>query len=121
MGAPDEPPPPPDDLELSLPQRQYGGGYDADLAPPSRAAGDLARHREHVLIAQSPSTEPPTSLASPVSARGEDEASAAEASPVLVERPAVGPIQVAEMRKTALTRIPDTFLDLLDASLSIEM
>ena len=122
---------PADELELSLPQQQYGGGYDKDLAPPSRAAEDLARHRELVERAQHPPTEPPVSLATPPSmdfaetsarvAIVSPPAAGTEAtSPVVVLRPSLRDVQVAEMRKSAAAELPSTFLELLDASLSIE-
>jgi hypothetical protein len=122
---------PADELELSLPQQQYGGGYDRDLAPPSRAAEDLARHREQVERAQHPPTEPPVSLATPpsmdfaeTSARmaivSPTAARTEAASPVVVSRPSLGDVQVSEMRKSAAAELPSTFLELLDASLSIE-
>ena len=121
---------PADELELSLPQQQYGGGYDANLAPPSRAAEDLARHREQAERTQHRPTEPPVSLATPPSMDFAQAGSgpvaivsppAAEtASPVVVARPALGDVPVAEMRKSGTTTLPSTFLELLDASLSIE-
>jgi hypothetical protein len=136
MNMPDEPAPV-DDLELALPQRQFGGGYQADLAPPSRAAQDLARHRERVEEARHPPTEPPTSLASdgapqeaepavlaaPVAVIAMDAVVAPQepaASPLIVERPALGAVPVAEMRRGAPATLPDTFVELLDASLAIE-
>jgi hypothetical protein len=120
---------PADELELSLPQQQYGGGYDRNLEPPSRAGEDLARHRAQVERAQHPQTEPPVSLATPPSmdfsgskvAIVSPPAGVAEAaSPVVVSRPALGDLQVAEMRKSAAAQLPSTFLELLDASLSLE-
>ncbi|HEX4337060.1 MAG TPA: hypothetical protein VH062_14175 [Polyangiaceae bacterium] len=117
-----------DDLELSLPQHQYEGGrYDADLAPPSRATADLARHREEAERAAHPPTEPPVSLASPPSAGAAQRIAPVEilsapsaASPVVVERPALGAVQVTEMRRSVQAVLPETFLALLDASLAIE-
>jgi hypothetical protein len=120
---------PADELELSLPQQQYGGGYDRDLAPPSRAAEDLARHRAQVEQAQRPPTQPPVSLATPPSMDFAEPKAAnvsrpggptQAASPVVVSRPSLGDVQVAEMRKSAAAELPSTFLELLDASLSLE-
>jgi hypothetical protein len=119
---------PTDELELSLPQQQYGGSYDKDLAPPSRAADDLARHRAQLERAQRPPTEPPVSLATPPSmdfaepkiAVVSSPAGGETTSPVVVSRPALGDVQVAEMRKSAAAELPSTFLELLDASLSLE-
>jgi hypothetical protein len=122
----------PDDLELALPQQQYkGGGYDADLAPPSRAPEDLARHREQAERAAHPPTEPPVSLAAPASAASAGQRAAppiivvspaehAAASPVVVDRPALGDVQVTEMRRSAPAALPETFLALLDSSLALE-
>jgi hypothetical protein len=125
---------PADDLELALPQRQFGGGYQADLAPPSRAAEDLARHREQSEVTRNPPTRPPTSLASPAEAEPAVLAAPVAAiamnkvvapqepaaSPLIVERPSLGSMPVAEMRRSAPATLPDTFVELLDASLSIE-
>ena len=47
-------------------------------------------------------------------------AGAEAASPRVVSRPALGDVQVAEMRKSATAELPSTFLELLDASLSLE-
>ncbi len=128
----------PDDLEMSLPQKEYGGGYDAELAPPSRASEDLARHRQQVAIAEHPPTEPPVSLASPVSVASQSLSPVDQiapepglssapvgpgeraASPILVGRPSLGEVTVTEMRRSAPPELPDTFLALLDTSLSIE-
>jgi hypothetical protein len=121
--------PPLDELELSLPQQQSGGGYDAELAPPSRAAEDLARHRSQLERAQNPPTEPPISLASAPSGQYAAVQPPAEtrvgtpaeaASPVVLVRPAIGEVQVTEMRRSAPAELPSTFLELIDASLSIE-
>jgi hypothetical protein len=137
MSMPADEPVPVDDLELALPQRQFGGGYQVDLAPPSRAAADLARHREQAEVAQNPPTEPPTSLASDASPRHEEAAVLAApvaviamdaviapqelaTSPLIVERPSLGSVPVAEMRRSAPATLPDTFVELLDASLTIE-
>ncbi|HVW26268.1 MAG TPA: hypothetical protein VHC69_12930 [Polyangiaceae bacterium] len=122
---------PADELELSLPQQQYGGGYDRDLAPPSRAAEDLARHREQAERAQHPPTQPPISLGAPPSTDFAEPGAANVAiisppvaggptSPVVVSRPALPDVQVAEMRTPSPAELPSTFLQLLDASLSIE-
>jgi hypothetical protein len=133
MNMPADEPVPVDDLELALPQRQFGGGYQADLAPPSRAAADLARHREQAEVTRNPPTEPPTSLASPreepavlaapVAIIAMDAVVAPQeqaASPLVVARPALGSMPVTEMRRSAPTTLPDTFVELLDASLAIE-
>jgi hypothetical protein len=134
MSLPAEEQVPADDLELALPQRQFGGGYQADLAPPSRAAEDLARHREQSAVTRNPPTEPPTSLtspaeaepavlAAPVAAIAMNKVVAPQepaASPLIVERPSLGSMPVAEMRRSAPATLPDTFVELLDASLSIE-
>jgi hypothetical protein len=42
------------------------------------------------------------------------------ASPLIVERPALGAVPVAEMRRGAPATLPGTFVELLDASLAIE-
>jgi hypothetical protein len=125
-------PEPADDLEMSLPQQRFGGAYQADLAPPSGASGDLARHREQAEAAQNPPTQPPTSLASPAEpdvlaapvatiAMGAVVAPQQQAaSPLVVERPTLGSLPVVQMHRSSPATLPNTFVELLDASLSIE-
>ena len=125
-------PGPTDDLEASLPQQRFGGAYQADLAPPSGAAGDLARHREQAEAAQNPATQPPTSLASPAEpdvlaapvaaiAMGAVVAPQQQAaSPLVVERPTLGSLPVVQMHRGSPATLPNTFVELLDASLAIE-
>src|SRR5205814_606266 len=124
MSAPIETAAPADDLELSLPQRGFGGGYDAELSPPSRAAQDLARHRDQSALEEAP----PASLTSPGDAAPPEGLVsppvldvAASAAPKIVERPSIGERQVAEMRAPTAPTIPATFLELLDASLAIDV
>jgi hypothetical protein len=123
-----------DDLEMSLPQQRFGGAYQTDLAPPSAAAGDLARHREQADAAQNPPTQPPTSLASPVEAEPDVLAAPVTtiamgavvapqqqaASPLVVERPTLGSLPVVQMNRSSPATLPNTFVELLDASLGIE-
>lgn len=85
-----------DDLEASLPGGQAAGAYDADLAPPSRARGDLAELRQR------------------------EGAAEPELTSKVYQRPLAAPKSPAATfveRRPAFE--PSTFLELLDASLAL--
>lgn len=132
-----------EELEVTLPQREFGGGYQDDLMPPPEARQELDAHRdrfgeaEHEApppesLAQSPS-QPPQSGFAPVIAPASvttdlhsesvstftvDAPPNAEFAPELLMRPDVNPSPVAKFIRVQPQR-PNTFLELLDASLNL--
>jgi hypothetical protein len=136
---------PTEELEVTLPQREFGGGYQDDLMPPPEARQDLDAHLQRVgddaippppeSLAQYPSLQPSASTsgtfaaaASPsVTTESPSEAvsmvtieapTGAELSPELMARPELGPSAVAKFIRAEPPR-PSTFLELLDASLTL--
>ncbi len=103
----------PDALELTLPKKEFAGAYDAALAPPSHAQEDLERHRraEHERAGVA-------SLVSP-SSIDVSAATVPAVRPVVVERPATDVVHAAEMVVSRPPKLPETFVELLDASLSL--
>ncbi len=140
---------PHEEFEVALPQREFGGGYQADLMPPPEARQDLEAHRQRMnaearapedapapeSLAQDPSQLPdePTSGFASVSAPSNvttdsysesvstvtvDAPQNAEFAPELLLRPELNPSPVAKYIRIDPLR-PHTFLELLDASLSL--
>ena len=136
---------PPEELEVTLPGGAgYGGGYTADLLPPPEARQELEAHRQRQgeesvppppeSLAQYPSQRPaastefapvivPSSLSTDstsqdVSMVTVDAPPSAEFAPELLARPAAHPTPVAKFIRAQAPR-PKTFLELLDASLSL--
>jgi hypothetical protein len=136
---------PNEELEITLPGREYGGGYSDDLMPPPEAREELEAHRQR--IAEDAAPLPPESLAqypsqSTATPSGDfapvivpsnvttdstsegvsmvtvDAPPNAEFAPELLARPALGPTPVAKFIRAQPPR-PNTFLELLDASLSL--
>jgi hypothetical protein len=83
-----------DELELELPKQTFSGGYEPPVAAPPAAAPE-ARPRA------------PVAAAAP-----------APAGPTIVERPHVDAL-AAEVIAAPAPRLPETFIDLLDASLAL--
>lgn len=136
--------PPSEELEVALPQREFGGGYTEDLMPPPEARQDLDAHRQRVgddaippppeSLGQYPSLQPSAAsgafaavVASNVTTESPTEAVSmvtieapanAEFSPELLARPDLGPAPVAKFIRVEAPR-PSTFLELLDASLTL--
>ena len=136
-----QPPLPNEELEVTLPQREFGGGYDEALMPPPEAREDLEAHRHRLAdeaippppesLAQSPygqssqsgayhspivTTESPSEAVSTVTV---DAPHGAELiSPELIARPDFNPVPVAKFVRADVPR-PHTFLELLDASLTL--
>jgi hypothetical protein len=106
---------PPDALEVALPRQEFAGGYDASLAPPSGAAADLEQRRRGEGL--SSDALPPASLAEPMSAMPPTEL--APIRPLVVERPPVDTLHAAEIIPVRAGKMPETFLELLDASLRL--
>jgi hypothetical protein len=106
-----------DDLELALPKQEFGGGYSAELPPPPDAAADLERHRQAMERQAAPATSEFAVLASIPA--GAPSVPAISATPLVVERPVLDVPQAAQIIVAAAPKIPDTFLELLDASLSL--
>ncbi|MEI9941490.1 MAG: hypothetical protein WDO69_30080 [Pseudomonadota bacterium] len=136
---------PNEELEVTLPGREFGGGYQADLMPPPEARQDLDAHRQRVgddsipappeSLAQYPSRHPdgPTSGFAPmivpssvttdsysesVSTVTIDAPSNAEFAPELLARPDSHPRPVAKFIRIEAPR-PKTFMELLDTSLAL--
>ncbi len=134
-----------EELEVTLPQREFGGGYQDDLMPPPEARQDLDAHLQRVgddaippppeSLAQYPSLQPSASTSGtfaasvPASVTTESPSAAvsmvtieapasAEFSPELLARPELGPSPVAKFIRAEPPR-PSTFLELLDASLTL--
>ena len=137
---------PSEELEVTLPQREFGGGYQDDLMPPPEARQDLDAHLSRT-GADEPIAPPPESLGTypsqqpeaptggfaPVivpSAVSTDSYAASvstvtveappntEFAPELLARPDVPPSPVAKFIRAEAPR-PSTFLELLDQSLSL--
>ena len=135
---------PSEELEVTLPGREFGGGYQDDLMPPPEARQDLDAHRQRVgddsappeSLAQYPSPQQPEAAASgfaPVSVPSSvttdsysesvstvtiDAPSNAEFAPELLARPDLNPSPVAKFIRVEAPR-PKTFMELLDSSLAL--
>ncbi|HET7546063.1 MAG TPA: hypothetical protein VFK05_39610 [Polyangiaceae bacterium] len=137
---------PSEELEVTLPGREFGGGYQDDLQPPPEAEHDLAAHRRATgedsvppppeSLAQYPSQPSPAqasgftpaAVAAPavttdshfenVSTVTVDAPSTAEFAPELLARPDIGPAAVAKFVRVEAPR-PKTFMELLDTSLAL--
>jgi hypothetical protein len=134
---------PNEELEVTLPRREFGGGYQHDLMPPPEARQELDAHRqrfgEEVVppppesLAQYPSQQPaphsdgfapqivPSSVSTDsysenVSTVTVDASPNAEFAPELLVRPEIAAGPVAKFIRVEPSR-PNTFLELLDASL----
>jgi hypothetical protein len=145
-GAPLQEELPSEELEVTLPGREYGGGYTDDLMPPPEARQELEAHRQRVgddsvppppeSLAQYPSQPAaavsaefaapvivPTSVTTDSTSEGVsmvtvDAPPHAEFAPELLARPVLGATPVAKFIRVQPPR-PNTFLELLDASLSL--
>ncbi|MES1174650.1 MAG: hypothetical protein ABUL62_09980 [Myxococcales bacterium] len=136
---------PSEELEVTLPGREYAGGYTEDLMPPPEARQDLDAHRQRVgddsvppppeSLAQYPSQPAasasaefapaivPSNVTTDSTSEGVsmvtvDAPAHAELVPELLVRPTLGPTPVAKFIRAQPPR-PNTFLELLDASLSL--
>jgi len=117
------PPPPQSELEMALPSREVVGGYDDSLMPPPEAREELEAHRRRLeeeaiapppeSLAQYPSVQP-----SPAPEIVPAQAAAVDVGPEIVARPAPfgTPDNVISVREVFR---PSTFVELLDASLSL--
>ena len=116
------PPAPPEELEMPLPAREAAGHYTAELLPPTQARGELEAQR----AGEAGTSEESTAQALPESdvaqrPRGEEAAAHADALPVdLIGRPPLesGTVIRAERTRAPSPR-PSTFLELLDASITL--
>ena len=129
---------PSDELEVTLPGREFGGGYQDGLMPPPEARQELDAHRQRVAddsIPQAPESlaQGPTSGFAPLSAPSSvttdsysqsvstvtiDAPSNSEFAPELLARPDLGPSPVAKFIRVEAPR-PKTFMELLDSSLAL--
>ncbi|HEY3254379.1 MAG TPA: hypothetical protein VGJ91_10535 [Polyangiaceae bacterium] len=136
---------PSEELEVTLPGREFAGGYQEDLMPPPEARQELDAHRQRVgddsvppppeSLAQYPSQQPtaeasgfaPVIVPSSVSTNSYTESvstvtidapSNAEFAPELLARPDIGPNPVAKFIRVEAPR-PKTFMELLDSSLAL--
>ncbi|HVY30968.1 MAG TPA: hypothetical protein VHB79_30625 [Polyangiaceae bacterium] len=113
-----------EELEVALPGREAGGGYDDNLQPPPEALSELEAHRRSM---EDDIPPPPESLATlpsvqpgpaPVEVVPVQAAPAAPLAPEVVARPAAlgTPETFASVRETFR---PSSFVELLDASLAL--
>lgn len=136
---------PPEELEVTLPGRQFGGGYQEDLMPPPEARDDLDAHMKRAgeetvqapqeALGQYPSQQPDARTSGLFAATGAPSLStespaeavstvtieapvSAEFAPELLARPDLGPTPVAKFVRAESPR-PSTFLELLDSSLAL--
>lgn len=124
-------PPPNEELEVALPGREVAGGYDESLMPPPEALGDLEAHRRRSeediapppeSLARWPSEQPgPAPEIVPVQVaplEASPIAAYVETTPEIVARPTPdgSPETFTSLREPFR---PTTFVQLLDASLSL--
>jgi hypothetical protein len=116
-------PPPSEELEVALPGREVAGGYDESLLPPPEALGDLEAHRRR---SEEDIAPPPESLARwPSEQPGPaPEIVPVQAAPIVETTPEVVARSAPEGSPETFTSIrepfrPTTFVQLLDASLSL--
>jgi hypothetical protein len=122
-------PPPVEELEVALPGRDAGGGYDDNLPPPPEARDDLEAHRRRL---EDDIPPPPESLATLPSARPGApmaeivplEAAAAQPPPFEALGPEIVARPVPSGSPEGFTSVreafrPSSFTELLDASLSL--
>lgn len=137
---------PTEELEVTLPGREFGGGYQDDLMPPPEARQELDAHRQRVgddsvppppeSLGQYPSQQPAAaysggfapvivpsnvttdSYSESVSTVTVDAPPNAEFAPELLARPDIGPSPVAKFIRVEAPR-PKTFMELLDSSLAL--
>jgi hypothetical protein len=124
---------PSEELEIALPQREFGGGYHDQLMPPPEARQELEAHRQRVgdeliaappeSLAQAPSlssfsvsqttvtTDSPSGAVSMVTVD-------APGTPEIIARPELSAVPAAKYLQGP-SRRPDTFLELLDSSLGL--
>ena len=130
---------PSEELEVTLPGREFIGGYQDDLMPPPEARQELDAHRQRVgddsvlppgsgaEYSQQP--QAPVSGFAPVSVTTDshservsmvtvDAPSNAEFAPELLARPDINPSPVAKFIRVEVPR-PKTFMELLDSSLAL--
>ena len=134
-----------EELEVTLPGREFAGGYHDDLMLPPEARQELDAHQQRVnadsvppppeSLAQYPGSPPEVALggfapaiapssvttdsySEGVSTVTVDAPSHAEFAPELLARPDIGPGPVAKFIRTEAPR-PKTFMELLDSSLAL--
>jgi hypothetical protein len=114
-----------DEMELDLPKQEFSGAYDSSLAAPANAAADLARHRQEQ--ADAAKTGTPVSISAPPSPSAPTAEAAARAvpapiaAPIVVARPPLDVMHTAEVVAATPAKAPETFLELLDQSLSLKI
>ena len=137
---------PSEELEVTLPRREFGGGYQDDLMPPPEARRELDAHRQRLeddsaspppeSLAQYPSPQHAEAAASGFAPLGVpssvttdsysesvstvtiDAPSKADFAPELLARPELSPSPVAKFIRVEAPR-PKTFMELLDSSLAL--
>lgn len=116
----------PDDLEAALPERESAGAYHEALMPPPQAERDLEAHRERhgepALPAEMPSAIPavavreaPPLATMPAASTGASSGDLTQ----LIQRPPVGGGDVMALSGVVAKPAARTFLQLLDASISL--
>lgn len=113
-GQKESAPPPSEDFEIRLPQREAGGTYDSNLAPPPEALSELDAHRERAAAAAAAQVEAAEPVA-PVDALGDTLPDETE----MFERSAVPHGPVTTVTGAPQRFRPGSFLELLDASLKL--
>lgn len=128
----------PDELELPLPEQGFPGAYDGALSPPAEASADLERHAapeaRSVDIAEetrnlgaardatlADAVAPPVASLSPNSLVDVSAQTVRASRPILVQRPEVESAHAAEVIVDKPQKTPETFAELLDASLELDV
>jgi hypothetical protein len=129
----------PDELELPLPEQSFPGAYDGALSPPAEASADLERHaapearsvdlaeeaRNFSVVHDVPVADaivaPPVASLSPNSLVDVSAQTVRASRPILVQRPDVESAHAAEVIVDKPQKTPETFAELLDASLELDV
>lgn len=113
----------PDELEAALPKPESAGAYHEALMPPPQAERDLEAHRERHGDA-APVAEAPSVAVREATPLATMPAASTTASPSgdlteLIQRPPIGGADVMSVSGVVAKPEPRTFLQLLDASISL--
>jgi len=127
----------PDELELPLPGQGFPGAYDGALSPPAEASADLERHAApearsvdiaeetrnlaHDALLADAVVAPPVASLSPNSLVDVSAQTVRASRPILVQRPEVESAHAAEVIVDKPQKTPETFAELLDASLELDV
>lgn len=111
----------PDDLEAALPAQESAGAYHEALMPPPQAERELEEHRERhgAPLPEMPSAIPEVSVVGAPPLATMPAASTAGELNQLIQRPALGALDVVTVSGVASKPEPRSFLQLLDASIAL--